>query len=185
LQLGVIGDEPPIGLCGSGVLDALCAFVTAGWVDARGRIVTPQASVSEGIKAIVLVEETPDAPAVRFSQHDVRAVQLAKSAIRTGVKLLAAQASLTEHDIDRFVIAGAFGAYISVDSGIAIGLFPDLPRERFAQVGNAAGLGVQQMLSSTERRARAAQLATQCRYVELSSRSDFQKTFLNHIGFHS
>lgn len=185
LQLGVIGKEAPIGLCGSGVLDALAAFVRAGWVDARGRLSAAHSQVHERVRAITLVEETSDAPAVRFSQHDVRAVQLAKSAIRTGVKLLAAEAGLTEHDIDRFVIAGAFGAYISVESGIAIGLFPDLPRERFSQVGNAAGLGVQHMLSSTERRARAAQLATECRYVELSSRSDFQHTFLQHIGFAS
>lgn len=190
LKLGVIGkDEAPIGLCGSGVLDALAAFVRAGWVDARGRIAAAHAQPStdphDRVRAITLVDETPEAPAVRFSQHDVRAVQLAKSAIRTGVKLLAAEAGLTELDIDRFVIAGAFGAYISVESCIGIGLLPDLPRDRFSQVGNAAGLGVQQMLSSTERRTRAARLAHQCRYVELSSRSDFQQTFLHHIGFAS
>jgi uncharacterized 2Fe-2S/4Fe-4S cluster protein (DUF4445 family) len=132
---------------------------------------------------VTLAEETDDAPAVRFDQHDVRAVQLAKSAIRTGVQLLLREAGLDETQIERFVIAGAFGAYIDVDSAVAIGLLPELPRERFTQVGNAAGLGVQQMLASTERRARAAALAAECRYVELSSRSDFQKTFLHHIGF--
>lgn len=183
LRLQVIGNVAPVGLCGSGVLDALCAFVRAGWVDPRGRIVTPRATVHDGIRAITLADETADAPAVRFSQHDVRAVQLAKSAIRTGVQLLAAEAGLTEHDIDRFVIAGAFGAYLDVDSALGLGLFPPLARERFAQVGNAAGLGVQQMLTSTERRARARVLVTECRYVELASRSDFQTTFLRHIGF--
>jgi uncharacterized 2Fe-2S/4Fe-4S cluster protein (DUF4445 family) len=185
LTLQVIGGGRPIGLCGSGVLDALAAFVQAGWVDARGRIVgqVPEVGSVDGVKAITLAEETAEVPAVRFTQHDVRAVQLAKSAIRTGVKLLAAEAGLDETQIDRFIIAGAFGAYISVESCVAIGLLPPLPRERFTQVGNAAGLGVQQMLASTERRARAAQLATECRYVELSSRSDFQKTFLQHIGF--
>ena len=60
-----------------------------------------------------------------------------------------------------------------------------MPRERFIQVGNAAGLGVQQLLASTERRARAARLAADCRYVELGARGDFQKTFLHHIGFAS
>ena len=185
LHLQVIGNEAPVGLCGSGVLDALAAFVRSGWVDVRGRIVTPQAGMHDGVRAITLVDETGDAPAVRFSQHDVRAVQLAKSAIRTGVQLLAAEAGLAEADIDRFVIAGAFGAYVSVDSAVAIGLLPPLPRERFLQVGNAAGLGVQQMLTSTARRAHAATLAARCRYVELSSRGDFQKTFLCHIGFPS
>lgn len=185
LTLQVIGAVLPIGLCGSGVLDALAAFVRAGWVDARGRIVgrVPEVGSVDGVKAITLAEESADVPAVRFTQHDVRAVQLAKSAIRTGVKLLAAEAGLDETRIDRFVIAGAFGAYISVESCVAIGLLPDLPRERYTQVGNAAGLGVQQMLASRTRRERAARLATECRYVELSSRGDFQKTFLQQIGF--
>ena len=184
LQLGVIGKVPPVGLCGSGVLDALAAFVRAGWIDTRGRIGAVHAQVgSDGARTLVLAAETPDAPAVAFSQNDVRAVQLAKSAIRTGTLLLAAEADIAEAQIDRLVIAGAFGAYIQLESAITIGLLPDLPRGRFSQVGNAAGLGVQQMLASTRRREDAARLATECRYVELSSRSDFQKTFLQHIGF--
>ncbi|MDE2394735.1 MAG: DUF4445 domain-containing protein [Burkholderiales bacterium] len=190
LRLQVIGGGAPIGLCGSGVLDALAAFVQAGWVDARGRIVGGSATSGQigkvdGVMAITLAEESAEVPAVRFTQHDVRAVQLAKSAIRTGVELLAAEAGPDASRIDRFIIAGAFGAYISVESCIAIGLLPALPRARFKQVGNAAGLGVQQMLASTERRARAARLALECRCVGLSSRSDFQKTFLRHIGFAS
>jgi uncharacterized 2Fe-2S/4Fe-4S cluster protein (DUF4445 family) len=187
LKLQVIGGGKPVGLCGSGVLDALAAFVRAGWVDARGRIAgtAPAVGSIRGVKAITLAEAAAGVPAVRFTQHDVRAVQLAKSAIRTGVRLLAAEAALDEMQIDRFVIAGAFGAYLSVDSSVAIGLLPPLPRERFMQVGNAAGLGVQQMLASHERRTRAARLATECRYVELSARGDFQKTFLQHIGFAS
>lgn len=192
LRLQVIGGGVPVGLCGSGVLDALAAFVGAGWIDARGRIVAgrhPSIAEVDGVRAITLAEETEERhrliPAVRFSQHDVRAVQLAKSAIRTGVKLLCAEAGLDEAQIDRFVIAGAFGAYIRIESARAIGLLPPLQIDRFEQVGNAAGLGVQQMLSSRERRQRAAQIARQARYVELSSRSDFQKSFLQHIGFGS
>jgi hypothetical protein len=114
-QLQVIGGGAPVGLCGSGVLDALAAFVGAGWIDARGRIVAGRhgrIGEVDGLRAITLadeVEERPrQVPAVRFSQHDVRAVQLAKSAIRTGVRLLCAEAGLDETAIDRFVIAGAF-----------------------------------------------------------------------------
>ena len=84
------------------------------------------------------------APGVAFTQNDVRAVQLAKAAIRAGIDLLLArQRALDEARAStRVVIAGAFGAYIDVASAIAIGLLPELPLERFAQVGNAAGLGV-------------------------------------------
>ena len=183
LQLQVIGGGRPVGLCGSGVLDALAAFVHAGWIDARGRVAAAHADLHEGVRAITLAAQTPRVPAVRFTQHDVRAVQLAKSAIRTGVRLLAAEAGIDEAGLNRFVIAGAFGAHIGIEACVAIGLLPALPRERFVQVGNAAGLGVQQMLASLPRRARAAELARRCRYVELSARADFQKTFLHHIGF--
>ena len=182
LQLGVIGGARPIGLCGSGVLDALAAFVGAGWIDARGRI-RQHAETVDGVRAITLVEEIDDTPAVRFTQHDVRAVQLAKSAIRTGVQLLCTQAGTREDAIDRVLLAGAFGAYLDVGACIAIGLLPPLPRERVQQVGNAAGLGVQLMLASRARRVRAAEIARRCRCVELSARSDFQKTFLQNIGF--
>jgi uncharacterized 2Fe-2S/4Fe-4S cluster protein (DUF4445 family) len=113
----------------------------------------------------------------------VRAVQLAKAAIATGIELLLAEARLGEADIERVIIAGAFGAYIDIASGIAVGLLPALPIERFAQVGNAAGVGVRQILASREMRARARELAQRCRYVELSTRSGFQKAFLNNIGF--
>ncbi len=190
LRLQVIGGGAPVGLCGSGVLDALAAFVGAGWIDARGRIVAGRhrcIGEVDGLRAITLAEETVERkrqiPAVRLSQHDVRAVQLAKSAIRTGVRLLCAEAGLDETAIDRLVIAGAFGAYVRVDSARAIGLLPPLPAQRCSQVGNAAGLGVQQMLTSLGQRARAAAIAREARYVELSSRGDFQKTFLQHIGF--
>jgi len=81
------------------------------------------------------------------------------------------------------IIAGAFGNYIDVDSAIAVGLLPDLPAERVFQVGNAAGLGVRQMLASRAARAQARELAARCRYVELGARADFQKTFMHNIGF--
>jgi uncharacterized 2Fe-2S/4Fe-4S cluster protein (DUF4445 family) len=90
---------------------------------------------------------------------------------------------LQEGDIERVVIAGAFGAYIDIDNAVAIGLLPALPHERFKQVGNAAGAGVRRLLASRQARAQAAELATRCRYVELSTRGDFQKTFLHNIGF--
>jgi uncharacterized 2Fe-2S/4Fe-4S cluster protein (DUF4445 family) len=179
ITVQVIGGSEPVGLCGSGVLDALATLHRAGIVDARGRITAqhPDVTTVDGKRAAQL------APGVHFTQDDVRAVQLAKAAIRTGVELLLRKVQLTENDIEHFIIAGAFGAYIDVKSGIAIGLFPDLPSERFVQVGNAAGIGVRQMLASRTARTRASELAAACRYVELSAIPEFQKVFLQNIGF--
>jgi len=181
LAVRTIGNRDPVGLCGSGVLDALAALRRLDIISARGRIAAghPEVEEIDGVRAALL------APGVRFSQHDVRAVQLAKAAIRTGVELLLRDHGIAEQQIDRFIIAGAFGAYIDIASGIDIGLFPNLPADRFEQVGNAAGLGVRRMLSSLKARTRAAQLAGACRYVELSTRGEFQKTFMHHIGFPS
>ena len=179
LKIRAIGNRPPVGLCGSGVIDAMAALRQTGVLDDGGRIAAAHPDIAEvdGRRVAVL------APGVTFTQHDVRAVQLAKAAIRTGIELLLRDRGLAEDDIELVVIAGAFGAYIDVGSAIAIGLLPTLPLDRFTQVGNAAGLGVRQLLASRKTRAEARELALQCSYVELSTRGDFQKTFLHNIGF--
>jgi len=189
LRVETIGHKKAIGLCGSGVLDTMANLHRGGLVSDAGRLASAHpdivalgaaakgAAQGGGKRAVQL------APEVLFSQDDVRAVQLAKAAIRTATELLLDEAGLTDQAVERFVIAGSFGAYIDVESGVAIGLFPDLPRERFRQVGNAAGVGIRRMLASTAARTRARELAQACRYIELSSRSDFQKIFLKHIGF--
>jgi len=181
LTLKVIGKKTPVGLCGSGVLDVMATMHRAGMVDDRGRLNAGHPAVCErdGKRTAQLAE------GVSFSQHDVRAVQLAKAAIRAGVELLLRQAGLQAGEIEQFIIAGAFGAYIDVQSGIHTGLFPALAPARFVQVGNAAGLGVQRMLASGRAREQAGELAARCRYVELSTQAGFQKTFLQHIGFNT
>jgi uncharacterized 2Fe-2S/4Fe-4S cluster protein (DUF4445 family) len=179
LKVDTIGARRAIGLCGSGVLDTLATLHRAGLISDTGRLAKEHADivVHRDKRAVQLAHD------VLFTQDDIRAVQLAKAAIRTATELLLDEAGLTDEDIQRFVIAGSFGAYIDVASGIDIGLFPTLPRERFCQVGNAAGRGIRRMLASTQARVRAQELAESCRYLELSSRSDFQKIFLKHIGF--
>ncbi len=181
LAVDTIGHKPAIGLCGSGVLDALAALRRGGLISERGRLAQDHPDIvalpDKKGRAVRL------APEVLFTQDDVRAVQLAKAAIRSATELLLDEAGVDAAAIERFIIAGAFGAYIDVASGIDIGLFPALPRERFRQVGNAAGAGVRRLLASTAARERARQLAGACRYTELSSRGDFQKVFLGHIGF--
>ena len=181
IAMATIADKEPIGLCGSGVLDMLAAAHQAGIIQANGRIVPGHSDVvtAGGKPAIRLADE------VLISQHDIRAVQLAKSAIRTATQMLLAEAGLDESAIDRFLIAGAFGAYISLDSGIATGLFPNLPRARFQQLGNAAGLGVRRMAASGKARALARRIAADARYVELSARSGFQQAFLANLAIPS
>ena len=179
VEARVIGETKAVGICGSGVLDTVAALRGAGLIDQGGRLLAGHPVICEinGKPAVAL------APEVHFTQADIRAVQLAKAAIRTGIDLLLRIADLEEIAVERVVIAGAFGSFIDVQSAIAVGLLPALPADRFSQVGNAAGLGVRQMLTSREARAQARALAARCRYVELSTRTDFQKTFMHNIGF--
>ena len=174
-----IGGGEAVGVCGSGVLDAIAAALRLGLLNSGGRIRDHGQGVVrlDGRPAIAL------APDVRILQADVRAVQLAKAAIRTGVDLLLDLCGLAERDVDRFVLAGAFGQYVDVANAIAIGLLPPLPLARYAQVGNAAGVGVACMLASTVERERAAAVAARCRYVELNTHPQFQKRFMKNIGF--
>jgi uncharacterized 2Fe-2S/4Fe-4S cluster protein (DUF4445 family) len=174
----VIGGGSPLGICGSGVVDALAALVKLGIVDRRGRICLGHPAIS----AIGDRRECLLAPQVTLTQDDVRALQLAKAAIRGGIDLLIRESGLTETDLERVVIAGAFGVYLDVQSCLEIGMFPDLPREQFIQVGNAAGAGVRMTLISREARDRARELSTLCRHFELGTQPGFKKTFMQRIG---
>ena len=116
-------------------------------------------------------------PAVTITQKDVRQVQLAKGAIRTGIQLLLESKELSENDIDEVIIAGAFGSYIDVWSAITIGMLPDLPHDRFRQVGNAAGRGATLALVSREKRREAHAMAGKVGYIELASSPEFMNVF--------
>jgi uncharacterized 2Fe-2S/4Fe-4S cluster protein (DUF4445 family) len=128
------------------------------------------------------LQEFSFAPGVTVTQSDVRAILLAKAAIRAGQDMLLAEAGLPEAMLERILIAGAFGAYLNIASAIEIGLLPALPLARFSQVGNAAGTGVRMALVSTAIRDKGALLARRCRHIELNSLPGFQKAFIRRIG---
>jgi uncharacterized 2Fe-2S/4Fe-4S cluster protein (DUF4445 family) len=174
-----IGDTEPVGICGSGVLDAMAALLEVGAVNPRGALQPGHPVVCSGREERVAVL----APGVLFTQGDVRAVQLAKAAIRSGIDLLLREAGIEEQDLDQVVIAGAFGTYINVESAVVTGMLPALPIERYVQVGNAAGVGVRMALTSTVFRERAERLVSECQYIELGSLDGFQHVFMNNIGF--
>ncbi len=178
--LKTIEDAEPVGLCGSGVLDAVAAFLRTGVIDASGRIQAghPITVEKQDGRAILLAQ-----PDLLLTQADIRAVQLAKAAIRAGIDVMLAEAGLSEEALDRVVVAGAFGAYIDMESAVQIGLLPDLSLDRFLQVGNAAGVGVGQALKSVTLRENAKHLARTCRYLELSGRPHFQKIFIARMKF--
>jgi uncharacterized 2Fe-2S/4Fe-4S cluster protein (DUF4445 family) len=183
IRIQTIDDAPPAGICGSGVLDAMAQLYLAGVVDGSGRMLDNHPRVRDGqaYREFVLVEEgVSGAPlTVVLTQHDIRELQLAKAAIRTGIQVLLATNGRKEQEVDHVIIAGAFGSYIDVASAVAIGMMPGLPLERFRQVGNAAGMGARMALISSTQRMKAQILASRVKYVELGSAPQFSETFLN------
>jgi uncharacterized 2Fe-2S/4Fe-4S cluster protein (DUF4445 family) len=129
-----------------------------------------------GLAEFVLVER-PGREDITVSQKDVRALQLAKAAIRLGIRALVESEGLSESSIDKVIIAGAFGTFIDVKSAVTIGMLPPLPLDRFQQVGNAAGTGARLALISRSLRAQARQIALQDGYIELASIPDFGRKF--------
>ncbi len=183
-----INGPRPVGICGSGILDAVAEMLKAGIIDGGGRMAKdhPLLRRNEGqIKMIIAAKgETAGDTDIVITQGDVRELQLAKAAIRTGIDVLLDSHSLAASDINKVIIAGTFGSYISVRSAVAIGMLPALPAGRFSQVGNAAGAGACMALLSAAERKKAQSMAQSVKYLELAERPDFMGLFVSalHIG---
>lgn len=185
VKLKTISDEPPVGICGSGVLDATAQLYLAGVISRTGRMTREHARVCmrDGQLEFVLAAGDAQRSPIVFGQRDVRAVQLAKAAIRAGIQVLLEHACLPEGNLDQVIIAGAFGNYIDLKSAIAIGMLPDLPLDRFAQVGNAAGIGAKLALVSYPHRATAQRIAASSEYIELAGTERFNRAFMRAMHF--
>jgi len=180
VEYQTIGGAPPTGLCGSGILDAVARLYLAGILNRGGRMdIQPGVRVQEEERAFVLVpeEDGDERSAITLTQKDVRQVQLAKGAIRTGIQVLLESKGLSDEEIDRVIIAGAFGTYIDVTSAMTIGMLPSLPLDRFRQVGNAAGKGAILALASRDKRFEAHAIARKVDYIELASSPSFMSIF--------
>jgi uncharacterized 2Fe-2S/4Fe-4S cluster protein (DUF4445 family) len=182
-----IGGLAPVGICGSGILDAVAELLSTGVLDRRGILSGdhPRLRKRNGKNEFVLAaaEATGHGRDVVVTRSDVNEIQLAKGAIRAGVEVLLAEAGLTQADIQEFIVAGAFGTYLDLDSAVRVGMFPDLPRSRFRQVGNAAGMGARQMLISAARRQEASRISRQVEYIELTIHPAFAEEFYKALLF--
>jgi uncharacterized 2Fe-2S/4Fe-4S cluster protein (DUF4445 family) len=184
-HLRTIGNLPPVGICGSGILDAVSELLRSGIIDRKGNMQAGAARVSRvnGMLQYELVAPPTsghDRPVV-VTRADVNEVQLAKAAIRAGVEVLLLEAEAGYAEIKDFIVAGAFGSYLDIGNSIRIGMFPPLPVSRFRQVGNAAGEGARQMLLSAARRRAAAEKARQAAYVELTVHREFTKRYMQAL----
>ncbi len=181
VSVNTIDDAPAVGLCGSGIVDAVAELYRWRLIDHRGRFQRESARVRVTHRGaefqLVDGRESGSGRDVVITQKDVDEIQLAKGAIRAGLEVLLQVSDTPPEEVEQVVIAGAFGSYLDIENAKAIGLFPDMPNAKFRQVGNAAGVGAKQMLLSRQARLRGERLADDADYVELTTFPGFRRQF--------
>jgi uncharacterized 2Fe-2S/4Fe-4S cluster protein (DUF4445 family) len=174
------------GICGSGIIDAVAEMFRAGVLKASGAfdldIKTPRLRPGTDSKwefVLAWAEETVIDRDIVVTGHDVRAIQLAKGAMYTGVKLMLKRMGIDKPD--KVVLAGAFGSFIDKKKAMALGMFPDCELSRVYAVGNAAGDGARMALLSRKKRLEAQEMVQRVEYLELSANDDFEYEFVRAI----
>ncbi len=186
-EISTIDDRPPVGICGTGILNAISALLDTGTINDQGRLVSgsPWIKMENNVPAFVVSAQgaANNNREILITRKDVHEIQLAKGAIRAGIEVLLEEAGIGTEDVQDWIIAGAFGTYLRLESAIRIGMLPRVPLERFVQVGNAAGVGARQMLLSTHKREQARLLAEKAEYIELTTYLKFTEKFVESMFF--
>ena len=196
LDLEVIGDAPPVGMCGSGLVDAVAELVSVGLLDHSGRFMPDEEAaeahpglatrlVKVGEERVFVLAWRGDDPAnsIYLSQRDVRELQFAKASIATGWKILFGEIGMEPEEVSQVLLAGSFGQYLSPAAAVRIGLVPRIALARIVSAGNVAGEGSKIAALSLRERAEARSIVNEVRYVELSGRADFNDAFIDQLAF--
>jgi uncharacterized 2Fe-2S/4Fe-4S cluster protein (DUF4445 family) len=184
LVIHTIGDEPAVGICGSGMIDLAAALFVSGRIDIRGKLV-PEAcgdrlTDEDGIPAYDLVAgaDSGTGRPIRLSQVDLNSLTSAKAAMYTILEVIVSQtAGLSFSDLDRFYVAGTFGSFINPASAITIGMLPDIPTDRFQVLGNTSLKGAQQVLTDPDAFDRVMAVRETITYIELNVNQQFMNLF--------
>lgn len=198
IGIRVLGGVKARGICGSGLMDAAAALLRTGVIDATGRMrgrdalnesVFPElasriVSGEHGHAAVILArpEESERGP-VMLSALDIRQLQLIKGSIHAGISLLLKHWGLGYENIDRILIAGAFGSYLRKSSVMDIGLVPQIDPEKVHFIGNAAGVGARMALVDRNAWRRAEAIRENAEYLELGGHPEYQDVFGTSMGF--
>ncbi len=177
-----IGNAPAIGLCGSGMIDALAELYRCGVLNRRGRFEQDDTGVPKDF-CLVPASDSGTGKAIRISQQDINTLQLAKGAIRAGIETLLDAAGIGHAEVTGVFIAGAFGSYINLTHAVKIGLIPVLPNADHYQIGNAAAVGAREALVDRSARKRAIRIARRSRHVDLTHHKKFNRHFAEGMLF--
>ncbi len=186
-----IGDAPPVGICGSALVDALAAFLKAGVMNSRGNLLPEVAQKTNRMRkgekgwefVVAWKKETNTDTDIYITQGDIRELQKAKAAMHVGSDILMKRMNIGLYDISSLVVAGAFGNFIDAEAARTIGMYPEIPLDRINFVGNIAGTGARMSLISEEMREYAEKISKTVKYFELAIDPDFQREYVNSMYF--
>jgi uncharacterized 2Fe-2S/4Fe-4S cluster protein (DUF4445 family) len=168
--LHTIGKEEPRGLCGTGLIDLVALFLDEGKISASGKL--------GGDKEPIEITDK-----ISLSQKDVREIQLAVAAIKTGIRLIREKYRIKLEDLDRVFIAGAFGSYMNTKNAMRIGLLPVMDPGKISYVGNSSLGGARALLLSKPARKNTESLIKRVKYISLASDPRFQEYFIESLNF--
>lgn len=175
LVCSVIGGGPAAGICGSGIIDALAVMLNEKIINKRGRILTEEEIDGERV--------VPLRDGVYLTQDDVRQVQMAKGAIAAGVELMASYLGIQVNDIQKVILAGAFGSFMDPESACRIGLLPAELSGRITAAGNIAGTGSKMLAMDKGQLELSQKLLEKIEFIELAEMPAFQRTFAKRMAF--
>jgi len=191
----VIGRVEPRGICGSGLVDIGAELLRAGLMDETGRLLAPD-EVDTGLSPLLrgriredeagihfVLAENSSGEAIVLTQRDIRELQLAKAAIRSGVEALLDAVDLKPADLTEFYLAGGFGSYLDSRQAIRLGMIPEIAEDRIHFIGNAAVVGARLALVSTDMRRRAEKLARSAEHLQIAETAEFQMRFADAMLF--
>lgn len=186
VEIQTVNGAPPIGICGSGILDAIAELCRMGFISRQGLLES-----GPGVRQVGTTREFVLVPSERsgtdkdilITQKDIHEIQLAKAAIRTGIDTLLDEMGTVWEEVEEVIISGGFGASINSASALAVGMFPPFGFEQFKVAGNAAGTGCRLCLISKSERAKAEEVAGHISYLELSTHPGFNSRFARAMYF--
>ena len=186
-ELTVIGGGEAKGLCGSGLIKLLALLLEKGLVDETGWLLPPEEAPA-GYEKWLSEDENGNGcfhlcQEVFLSAADVRQLQLAKAAVAAGIQVLLEEPGLTAGEIDRVYLAGGFGTHLDPEAAAAIGMLPEELAGKTVSVGNSALARAAMALLDGQSRAAMDEIQKQCKYIELSGDSRFNRAFPQHMMF--
>ncbi|MBO5372347.1 MAG: DUF4445 domain-containing protein [Lachnospiraceae bacterium] len=175
-QIETIKNQPPEGICGTGVIEAVAELLRAGFMDKNGKLTEeyftegyPLAENLKGEKIVLL-------------QQDIRKIQMAKAAIRAGIEILFKKAGICCNEVERVYLAGGFGYYLDIEKAAYIGIFPKELVSKTCAVGNAALTGAMQFLVDEDKK-RLEEIIENTEEIQLAEVDDFHELYMNYINF--